>query len=95
MRARRAQARLCGRDARAPGGANLSCKLRVPESSFQAANRALCILSESGFTGFSFRVGGVFSYDEKRKPGEIEILKILILTNTRNRAPSGFPLSRE
>ena len=48
-----------------------------------------------GFSGFSFRVDGVFGYGEKRKPDEIEILKILILTKTRNLAPSGFPLSRE
>ena len=41
------------------------------------------------------RLGGILGYGEKRKPGEIEILKILILTKTRNRAPSGFPLSRE
>ena len=32
------------------------------------------------------RLGGISGYEEKRKPGEIEILKILILTKPRSQS---------
>ena len=89
MRVRRAQARLCGRDARLPGTQTYPCKPFMGEGEDDARKR--------GFAGETPALPGSQTYPCKPVKGE-GIRQLPFILDFRQRAwlpTSGFPLARE